>query len=64
MDEISAVRSGVASCQQVKNARKRMENSDCVCDLQVVSKLNKNLRRYKNDIIARRCRSALPDWIL
>ena len=43
MDEISAVRSGVASCQQVKNARKRMENSDCVCDLQVVSKLNKNL---------------------
>lgn len=24
----------------------------------------KNLRRYKNDIIARRCRSALPDWIL
>lgn len=43
MDEISAVRSGVASCQQVKNARKRMENSDCVCDLQVVSKLNKDL---------------------
>ena len=43
MDEISAVRSGVASCQQVTNARKRRENSDCVCDLQVVSKLNKNL---------------------
>lgn len=44
MDEISAVRSGVASCQQVTNARKRRENSDCVCDLQVVSKLNKNLK--------------------